>query len=164
MLDAYASGPRGGYIPYHLATQEFFQIVYDRLVNGGCLVYNVITTPDFGSALTDIRATLFTVFPVVYAFRAGSSQNTVLVAMKIDPTMVQENGTRDGLGWPDDPWLAQPLSVSDMQALAADLVRLDRPLLPGLGTFVSQTVRVRGRGTILRDNFAPTDTGSGRRR
>ena len=164
MLDAYASGPRGGYIPYHLATQEFFQIVYDRLVNGGCLVYNVITTPNFGSAVIDIRATLFTVFPVVYAFRAGSSQNTVLVAMKVDPTMVQENGTRDGFGWPDDPWLAQPLSVPDMQALAAELARLDRPLLPGLDARLSQTARVRGRGTVLRDNFAPTDTGSGRRR
>ncbi|MCH8205176.1 MAG: fused MFS/spermidine synthase [Candidatus Hydrogenedentes bacterium] len=164
MLDAYASGPRGGYIPYHLATKEFFQIVSDRLVNGGCLVYNVITTPNFGSALSDIRATLLTVFPIVYAFRAGTSQNTVLVAMKIDYSTLKEDGTRDGLGWPDDPWLAQPLSVPDMQVLAADLARLGRPLLPGLGMRLSQTVRVPGRGTILLDNFAPTDTGSRRRR
>ncbi len=164
MLDAYASSPRGGYIPYHLATQEFFQLAARKLDNGGCLVYNVITTPNFGSTLRDIRATLLTVFPFVYAFKAGDSQNTVLVAMKIDPTTLKEDGTRDGLNWPDDPWLGQPLTVPDMQALAAELARLGRPVLPGLATGLSQTVRVSGRGRVLVDNFAPTDTGPRRRR
>ena len=164
MLDAYASGPRGGYIPYHLATQEFFQLASNKLVNGGCLVYNVITTPNFGSALSDIRATLLTVFPFVYAFRDGTSQNTVLVAMKIDYSTLKNDGTRDGLAWPDDPWLRHYLTVPDMQALAAELVRLGRPVLPGLGTRVSQTARIRGGGRLLVDNFAPTDTGPRRRR
>ncbi|MCH8204589.1 MAG: fused MFS/spermidine synthase [Candidatus Hydrogenedentes bacterium] len=164
MVDAYASSPRGGYIPYHLATREFFQLASDKLVNGGCLVYNVITMPNFGSAVSDIRATLLTVFPYVYAFRARTSQNTVLVAMKIDYSTLKEDGTRDGLGWPDDPWLSQPLTVPEMQTLAADLFRLGRPVLPGLGMRVSQTARIRGRGRVLVDNFAPTDTGSRRRR
>ncbi len=164
MLDAYASAPRGGYIPYHLATQEFFQLASNKLVNGGCLVYNVITTPQFGSTITDIRATLLTVFPVVYAFRAQTSQNTVLVAMKVDYSTLDENGTRDGRAWPDGPWFRQPLTVADMQAMAAELTRLGKPVLPGLGRRLSQTARVPGRGRVLVDNFAPTDTGSRRRR
>jgi len=42
VMDAYASGPYGAYVPYHLITEEFFQLARSRLENGGVLVYNVV--------------------------------------------------------------------------------------------------------------------------
>lgn len=163
ILDAYASSPRGSYIPYHLATQEFFQLTRDRLRNGGCLVYNVITSPGSGSTLDDITATLRSVFQVIFAFRARTSQNTVLVAMKIDYDTLKEDGTRSGKGWPQDPWLAYPISPRELQALATELPQHGIPLPPNLARRLGQTVRISTRGRILTDDYAPTDTAPRRR-
>ncbi len=37
VVDAY----RGGYIPFHLTTQEFYRLLKSRLKNGGCMVANL---------------------------------------------------------------------------------------------------------------------------
>ena len=37
LLDAY----RGGYVPFHLLTKEFYTLVKDRLTPGGAVAFNV---------------------------------------------------------------------------------------------------------------------------
>ena len=157
VMDAYSTNRRGGYLPYHLATREFFEIASGKLVNGGCLVYNIITDYGGGTVLRDVATTLMDVFYVVYAFEARTSANTVLVAMKIDLAALREDGTRDGLGWPRDPWLQHPLGAGNLQALAWDLSDAAGIVLPGLDMRMRQMVRVRPGRRILTDNYAPVD-------
>lgn len=163
MMDAYSSNRNGGYLPYHLATVEFFAIAWDRLENGGCLFYNVITNFGNGTVLRDLNATLESVFQVVYAFQAKTSLNTVLIAQKIDPTTLAENGTRDGKGWPDDPWMVHPLSAKGWRQLTVDLMNEGRITLVGLDQRITQFARVPRRGRILTDNYAPVDVAPRRR-
>ncbi|MEO7995680.1 MAG: fused MFS/spermidine synthase, partial [bacterium] len=42
LMDAYASNPYGSFIPWHLATSEFFALAKSRMNPGGLLAYNVI--------------------------------------------------------------------------------------------------------------------------
>lgn len=162
ILDAYSSGPRGGYLPYHLATKEFFELVNKRLINGGCVVYNVITYYGSGSVLPDIYRTMREVFPVVYAFQARTSQNTVLVAQKINYEALREDGTRDGRGYPNDPWLNHPMTYAQLQVIANELIKMDKPLLPVLPQRLLQSAAVPATGRVLTDDYAPTDTGARR--
>jgi spermidine synthase len=84
VLDAYLSSAYGPYIPFHLATQEFFAKARDRLTVAGVLVYNVIGTvqgPE-SMAVRSIHKTMGTVFPSLYMFPAETSMNVVIVAAK----------------------------------------------------------------------------------
>jgi len=168
-MDAYGVGRYGTAIPFHLATREFFEIARTRLVNGGCLVYNVMGTytGQNRQTLSGIHATLADVFEVVYVFQALSSGNTVLVAQKIDVGQLSENGTRDGKGWPEGPWLDHPLGAQELSQLVGILY--DRGILAqtGFARRVTQLspVQVPPPGAlILTDNFAPVDITPGLRR
>jgi spermidine synthase len=44
IMDAYVAHRYGSFIPYHLATREFFQLASDKLTADGVLAYNVIGT------------------------------------------------------------------------------------------------------------------------
>ncbi|MCJ7547756.1 MAG: fused MFS/spermidine synthase [Deltaproteobacteria bacterium] len=71
MLDAF----RGGYVPFHLLTKEFYALANNRLSPGGCLVINLhASTELFPSAL----ATMKQVFPNVETFQAQG--NVIAVA------------------------------------------------------------------------------------
>jgi spermidine synthase len=79
-LDAY----RGPFVPFHLLTKEFYELVRSRLTNGGVVVQNVEpTTMLLDSALATIRS----VFPNVDTFSA--SGNIVLVGYLGEP--LEEN-------------------------------------------------------------------------
>ncbi len=84
VVDAYLSSAYGPYIPFHLATREFFERSRDRLTVGGVLVYNVIGTVQ-GPQSTNVRSiykTMASVFPSLYMFPAETSMNVVIVATK----------------------------------------------------------------------------------
>jgi spermidine synthase len=71
MLDAY----RGPFVPFHLLTREFYEVVKERLTEGGVVVQNVEpTTMVFDAALITIKD----VFENVEVFDAGG--NVVMVA------------------------------------------------------------------------------------
>ncbi len=71
MLDAF----RGGYVPFHLLTKEFYALARSRLSSGGCLVINLhASTELFPSSL----ATLKQVFPNIETFEAQG--NVIAVA------------------------------------------------------------------------------------
>ena len=71
MLDAF----RGGYVPFHLLTKEFYALANSRLGPGGCLVINLhATTELFPSSLSTLKQ----VFPNVETFQAQG--NVIAVA------------------------------------------------------------------------------------
>ena len=65
-VDAY----RPPYVPFYLATREFFQLARDRLAPGGAVAMNVATVPGDHRLADGIAGTLATVFPQVVAWQA----------------------------------------------------------------------------------------------
>ncbi len=162
IIDAYGSGPYGAYIPFHLATTEYFRIVHDRLAHGGCAVYNVMGA--YGDlndyVVTSIHATLSRVFPHVYVFQAASSLNTVFVAQKTDPGAQASEGAETPKPWPEGPWLKHPMLPNGfhdlaVQALEAGVIR--KSVLAERVTQFSPAMRRPIRGQVLTDNYAPVD-------
>jgi len=84
LLDAYTSHRTGSFIPYHLATKEFFTLASKNLNENGVLGYNVIGTYDGWRAdnVGSLYQTLNTVFPNVYHFPSAETRNIVFVATK----------------------------------------------------------------------------------
>lgn len=168
IMDAYGTGRYGPYLPYHLATREFFTIAKKRLRNGGCVVYNVMGA--HGGLNDDVvrhlLTTLESLFQVVYVFQARTSINTVFIAMKIDTESLHEDGTRDGLSWPQGPWLQHPLAAGPLRELAHDLGRAFLSGIPGFEqrlTQYSPAYFAPRTGVILTDNYAPVDLAPARR-
>lgn len=84
ILDAYRTTRYGSFLPYHLATKEFFELASGQLTENGVLAYNVMGT--YGSWRADILGAMYrtmkAVFPQVYLFPAKDSLNVVLIATK----------------------------------------------------------------------------------
>ncbi len=83
-VDAY----RPPYIPWHLTTQEFFQIVRDHLESDGVLAVNVGRAPDDRRLVDDLVSTIATSFPSVYATDVPGSFNTIIYAT-VKPTQFE---------------------------------------------------------------------------
>jgi hypothetical protein len=73
-VDAY----RQPYVPFYLATQEFFRILLGRLRPGGIVALNVATVPGDRRLARDVAGTLATVFPQVLAWQALELNQLVL--------------------------------------------------------------------------------------
>ena len=84
IMDAYTSNRYGSFIPFHLATKEFFQMASDHLTDNGVVAYNVIG--QMHGWRSDIMGALYKtmneVFPQVYLFPSKTSQNVVMIATK----------------------------------------------------------------------------------
>ena len=65
-IDAY----RQPYVPFYLATREFFRLVRSRLAPGGIVALNVSTVPGDHRLATEIAGTLATEFPQVVTWQA----------------------------------------------------------------------------------------------
>jgi spermidine synthase len=81
-VDAY----RLPYIPWHLTTQEFFQMARDHLTADGVLVVNVGHTEDDWSMVEAMAATLATVFSSVHVISVPNTFNAIIVAT-VQPTI-----------------------------------------------------------------------------
>jgi len=79
VVDAY----RQPYIPFHLATAEFFTQVFDRLTPTGVVAINVGTPPGDDQVVRAIGATMRTAFPAVMEARYEEF-NSVLLGFR-DP-------------------------------------------------------------------------------
>jgi spermidine synthase len=77
-IDAY----RPPYIPWHLATVEFFQIVEDHLVDDGVMVINIGRSPLNRNLVNDLSTTVQAVFPSIFVMDIPGSFNTILFATK----------------------------------------------------------------------------------
>lgn len=83
-IDAY----RPPYIPWHLTTREFFQIVFDHLTPDGVMVINVGHSPNDRRLVDGLVSTVQTLFPSVYVMDVPLSFNAIVYATR-HPTRMQ---------------------------------------------------------------------------
>ena len=74
VVDAYQQP----YIPFYLATQQFFRVVRSHLRPGGIVALNVATVPGDHQLARDVAGTLRTVFPQVLTWQALKLNQLVL--------------------------------------------------------------------------------------
>jgi spermidine synthase len=74
LIDAY----RQPYVPFYLATQQFFRLVRSRLRPGGIVALNVATVPGDHRLAANVAGTLRTVFPQVLTWQALKLNQLVL--------------------------------------------------------------------------------------
>ena len=75
-IDAY----RPPYIPWHLTTKEYFQIVRDHLTDDGVLVVNVGRVEGDRRLVDGLVGTISTVFPSVYVMDIPNTFNSIIFA------------------------------------------------------------------------------------
>ena len=83
-IDAY----RPPYIPWHLTTREFFQIVHDHLSADGVMVINVGRAPGDRRLIDAIGSTILSVFPSIYVMDIPNTFNSIIYAT-VQPTSVE---------------------------------------------------------------------------
>ena len=125
VVDAY----RQPYVPFYLATSEFFHLAREHLRPGGALALNVAATPHDRRLSQAIGTTLLTAFPQAWRWRALRF-NDVLFALR------------------------EPVSRATLERRAARAPGKLRLLLP---LFRTRLEPVRERGTPLTDDRAPVE-------
>jgi predicted membrane-bound spermidine synthase len=133
-VDAY----RPPYIPFHISTVEFFQLVRDHLAENGVVAINVARSRDDTSLVDALAATLAQVFPSVYVVDESiedvSLGNSLVVATR------------------------QPTTLADFQLNAAALDVSRYPLLAEMAQRASRTARPADTsGPVLTDDKAPIE-------
>jgi spermidine synthase len=81
VVDAY----RQPYVPFYLATAEFFRLAREHLIPGGAIALNVAATPHDKRLSDAIGTTLLTAFPQAWRWRALRF-NDVLFALRVPVT------------------------------------------------------------------------------
>jgi spermidine synthase len=138
-VDAY----RPPYVPFYLATQEFFELARSRLAAGGLLAMNVATVPGDYRLAHGIESTLRVVFPHVYVWQPLRFNRFVIASDR--ELRVRDAGPREllpllrgglreseerGEPWTDDhspvEWITDRMIVE----YAAEGGRLDELQLP----------------------------------
>jgi spermidine synthase len=141
IMDAYVKSRYGSFIPYHLATKEFFDLASAHLSEDGALAYNVIGKLQGWQAdiVGAVYKTMKSVFPEVYFFPSTESQNVVLIGTKSP----------------------QKATFDLLQKKANDLINKKRVLLPSfrvrLRSFRPDPPPSAERSPILTDEYAPVD-------
>ena len=107
IVDAY----RPPYVPFYLATKEFFQLVRKRLNPGGIVALNLATTPDNHDLAESIGGTLASVMPKAVAWQP----------LRFNQIVIGQNGEPTGGVRP---------APSDVEPLVEDLRAHMRPVQP----------------------------------
>ncbi|HSA75385.1 MAG TPA: fused MFS/spermidine synthase [Candidatus Nitrosocosmicus sp.] len=104
VLDAFSKS----YVPFHLMTVEFYELLSDKLTNGGVVISNHIGSPNESQATSDLYRTNFKtfleVFPKVFVFLTDhykSLQNIIIASVKT--------------GQPDDHSMSDKSEISGLQ-------------------------------------------------
>ena len=113
-VDAY----RPPYIPAHMTTQEFFEIVASHQTEDGVLVINSASVPGDRRLINGLATTIGTVFPSIYTVDLQGSLNTMIFATK-EKTQ-PENFAINLLALSQDPSV-HPLLIATMQTAFANL-------------------------------------------
>jgi spermidine synthase len=128
LLDAY----RGGYVPFHLLTREFYALVKERLAPGGAAAFNV---HDGSKLYASTVKTLGDVFPTLDLYPTGLGE--VIVVATASPAPGKEALERRAAALQERHGFRFPLP----QILPR---RMDRPL-------------AQAGGDLITDDFAPAD-------
>lgn len=84
------------YIPFHVSTREFFELVKKRLTENGSMVMNIASLSRDSAVAMLLKNTVTAVFPFVYEWRAENSYNSLLFAFQQKPDF--EKAQNDELG------------------------------------------------------------------
>jgi len=122
-------------IPYHLATKEAVQKMYDALGNNGIVLVNVISAIEGkkGELFRAIYVTYLSVFPQVYAFPVHEPedgrvvQNIMLVALKSPVKPVFSNDNEELSGYLGHLW--QNEIDTDLPVLTDDFAPVEKYLM-----------------------------------
>jgi len=131
-IDAY----RPPYIPWHLTTVEFFEIVRDHLTEDGVMVINVGRSSDDRRLVDILSSTALAVFPAVHIMDLPDSFNSILFA-----TM-------------------QPTDVGN---LVANFIALDQSgtapglLMKSMGSTLANLQATPESGQVFTDDLAPIE-------
>jgi predicted membrane-bound spermidine synthase len=77
-IDAY----RPPYIPWHMTTIEFFQIIFDHLSDNGALAINVGRAPNDRRLINGLFSTISNIFPSVYVMDIPGTFNSMIYATR----------------------------------------------------------------------------------
>ncbi len=124
------------YIPWHLTTREFFQVIRDHLSDNGGMVINVARVFDDRRLLDSLYQTISLVFPSVYIVDIPNTLNSNIFATK--NTTDSENLT------------SNYIEISEKQDTPAFL-------LSALETAIMNIQPEPEAGRILTDNHAPVE-------
>jgi spermidine synthase len=113
-VDAY----RPPYIPAHMTTQEFFQIISSHLTEDGVLTINSASVPGDRRLINGLATTMGTIFPSIYTVDIPGSLNTMIFATKKETT--PENFAANLVALSNNP-NAHPLLIHTMQVTFANL-------------------------------------------
>ena len=128
LLDAY----RGGYVPFHLLTREFYTLVKQRLAPGGAAAFNV---HDGSKLYASTIKTLGEVFPALDLYPTGMGEVIAIGA-------------------------ASPLDMATLERRAATLQERHSfrfPLPPLLQRRMDRPQAQAANGDLITDDFAPAD-------
>lgn len=145
ILDAF----RGGYVPAHLKTEEFYRECAARLTDHGVFISNL----HVGSELynSDIR-TIQAVFPQVVLFATAGSGNVILCAVKYRQPLVTNPAA-----WPAPEALLDPALAGrlDLAAIRAERIALPLAELKGARVLTDDFAPVEFLDTMKTNNTAP---------
>jgi len=113
-VDAY----RPPYIPPHMTTQEFFQIIASHLADDGVLTINSASVPGDRRLINGLATTMATIFPSIYMVDIPGSLNTMIFATK--QKTIPENFAMNLLALMQDPSV-HPLLINTMQVAFTNL-------------------------------------------
>lgn len=113
-VDAY----RPPYIPPHMTTQEFFEIIASRLTSNGVLTINVGSVPGDRRLIDGLATTMASIFPSIHVMDIPGTLNTMIFAT-MQPT-VKENFGANLMTLSADPSV-HPLLVSAMSSTFVNL-------------------------------------------
>ncbi len=136
-VDAY----RPPYIPWHMTTQEFFQIVADHLTEQGVLVINVGSAHGDRRLIDGLATTIGTVFPSVYVVDIPGTFNSMIYATRLptDAANLDENLLA----------LSRHGDASPLLLASISLARANLQPLPSLG--------LRQYTRVFSDDLAPIE-------
>ncbi|MHA2621342.1 MAG: spermidine synthase [bacterium JZ-2024 1] len=141
MADAYHADYYGSYIPYHLATREFFALIRDHLEPGGIVMYNVIGTLTGwqNRVVRSLYKTMNSEFRALYVIPMSRIYN------------VEIFGVKD----------AEPMSVETLLQTTRERVEKgelkDATLLGRVSQIITQPI-VTDDVPLLTDDYAPVET------
>jgi spermidine synthase len=113
-IDAY----RPPYIPWHLTTREFFEIVRQHLTEDGVVVMNVGRAPGDRRLINTLGSTLLTVFPSVHVVDIPNAFNSILYAT-VQPT--QDTNLVLNFKYLSEKGNVSPLLLDSMRLAVANL-------------------------------------------
>jgi spermidine synthase len=137
LIDAY----RGPFVPFHLLTKEFYQLVKDHLTDGGVVVQNVDpNTMLFDSAVKTIGAVL----PRIELYKPDDKSDDNIVTLAYDgPERTVEDLAAVAAERDKALGLRYPLA-----AMLAGRKRID----------LNDPQTISAKATVLTDDFAPVET------